>query len=125
MPARNRKTGQRRIDDVFARANAIGKDFGAFTEAFYNRHVGDDEMAYEPEALVESARIAWAAIESYRPGKSYVDVKPTSPVMREGKPVAVVTVINENMPFLLDSVLGEVTDAFSEVHFVRHPVIRV
>ena len=33
MPARNRKTGQRRIDDVFARANAIGKDFGAFAEA--------------------------------------------------------------------------------------------
>ncbi|MCC0031207.1 MAG: hypothetical protein H6891_13880, partial [Brucellaceae bacterium] len=82
MPARNRKTGQRRIDDVFARANAIGKDFGAFTEAFYNRHVGDDEMAYEPDALVETARIAWTAVENYRPGKSHVDVKPTSSVMR-------------------------------------------
>ena len=60
MPARKKKTGQRRIDDVFVKANAIGKDFGAFTEAFYNRHVGDDEMAYEPDALVETARIAWA-----------------------------------------------------------------
>ena len=46
-------------------------------------------------------------------------------IVRNGRPLTVVTVVNDNMPFLFDSVLGEITDTAGEPSFVTHPVIGV
>ena len=42
-----------------------------------------------------------------------------------GRPVSVITVVNDNMPFLFDSVLGEITESAGEPTLVIHPVVPV
>ena len=45
--------------------------------------------------------------------------------VRHGHPLTAITVVNDNMPFLFDSIVGEVTDTAGEASFVAHPVIGV
>ncbi|WP_292239201.1 NAD-glutamate dehydrogenase domain-containing protein, partial [Mesorhizobium sp.] len=40
-------------------------------------------------------------------------------------PMTVITVVNDNMPFLFDSILGEITESAGEPLLVTHPVIVV
>ncbi|TGW04207.1 hypothetical protein EN788_53920, partial [Mesorhizobium sp. M2D.F.Ca.ET.145.01.1.1] len=54
-----------------------------------------------------------------------VAVEADSGVVREGRPVTVITVVNDNMPFLFDSILGEVTETSGGPTLVTHPVITV
>ena len=44
---------------------------------------------------------------------------------RQGKPVTVITAVNDNMPFLFDSIMGEIRDVAGEPMLVIHPVFDV
>ena len=39
--------------------------------------------------------------------------------------MTIITVVNDNMPFLFDSILGEITETAGEPTLVTHPVIIV
>ena len=39
--------------------------------------------------------------------------------------MTVITVVNDNMPFLFDSIMGEITETAGEPLLVTHPVIVV
>ncbi len=65
------------------------------------------------------------AVLSHHKGESIVADRRDPGVTRNGLPLTAITVVNDNMPFLFDSVLGEITDTAGEPTFVTHPVIGV
>ena len=89
------------------------------------RAPAEDVAEYEPGMLERAAKLAEQALQKHRKGSSVIEIEANGEVMRQGRPVTVVTVINDNMPFLFDSVLGEITDAAGEPVLVTHPVIAV
>jgi len=98
------------------------KDFAAL---LFEWAPPEDLAEYDTSALEESARLAFAELSRHRKGESVVSVNGANDVLRAGRPVTIVTLINDNMPFLLDSVLGEINERTSTVYLVLHPVLDV
>ena len=104
MPANK---GRRLLDDLLARAP------------------DEDVAAYERADLERAAALAEKAVDKHRKGENTVSIEADSGVFRKGRQMAVITVVNDNMPFLFDSVIGEINDAVGEATFVAHPVLDV
>ncbi|WEX09712.1 NAD-glutamate dehydrogenase [Chelativorans sp. AA-79] len=85
----------------------------------------EDIACYEAPALDRAADLALRALKKHRPGESVVAVEPSSGIERDGRAVTTVTVVNDNMPFLFDSIMGEITESAPEPTLVVHPVLLV
>ncbi|MCR4267421.1 NAD-glutamate dehydrogenase [Nitratireductor sp. ZSWI3] len=90
-----------------------------------SRTPAEDLQSYDDAALVRTAELVTAAVEAHQPGHSVQRVNNSSGVERFGRQVTTVTVVNDNMPFLFDSVLGELSDSAGEPTLVLHPVLYV
>ncbi|RUW50259.1 NAD-glutamate dehydrogenase [Mesorhizobium sp. M8A.F.Ca.ET.021.01.1.1] len=89
------------------------------------RAPAEDIAAYDVADLERAADLAGKAVAGHKKGECVVAVEADSGVVREGRPVTVITVVNDNMPFLFDSILGEVTETSGGPTLVTHPVITV
>ncbi|MEI9431774.1 NAD-glutamate dehydrogenase [Mesorhizobium sp. Cs1299R1N3] len=89
------------------------------------RAPAEDIAAYDVTDLERAADLAGQAVAVHKKSECVVAVEADSGVVREGRPVTVITVVNDNMPFLFDSILGEVTETSGEPTLVTHPVIAV
>ncbi|TGQ74859.1 NAD-glutamate dehydrogenase [Mesorhizobium sp. M00.F.Ca.ET.186.01.1.1] len=89
------------------------------------RAPAEDIAAYQVADLERAADLAGRAVASHKKGASVVAVDTDAGVVRDGRPVTVITVVNDNMPFLFDSILGEITETSGEPTLVTHPVITV
>ena len=85
----------------------------------------EDLAAYGDDALHRAAELAYAALKKHRKGDSIVSIERDPGIEREGRRASVVTVVNDNMPFLFDSVMGEIAERAGEPFLVTHPVISV
>ncbi|WP_315926067.1 NAD-glutamate dehydrogenase [Mesorhizobium sp. SP-1A] len=85
----------------------------------------EDLADYSAADLARAAELAEAAVARHRHGESVIAVEADARVSSQGRPLAVITVVNDNMPFLFDSILGEVTESAGEPTLVAHPVITV
>ncbi|MDN2565733.1 NAD-glutamate dehydrogenase [Aquibium sp. A9E412] len=89
------------------------------------RAPAEDLKPYEPDALTASAARVMAALEKHKPGESIVTVETEDDIRHLGRAVTTVTVVKDNMPFIFDSVLGELTESAGEPLLVLHPVLLV
>ena len=65
------------------------------------------------------------ALARHNRGGSVIAIDSDPALTRDGKPVTVITAVNDNMPFLFDSIMGEITDVAGEPSLVIHPVFDV
>lgn len=89
------------------------------------RAPAEDIAAYDVADLERAADLAGRAVAVHKKGECVVAVDADLGVVRDGRPMTVITVVNDNMPFLFDSILGEVTETAGEPTLVTHPVIVV
>ncbi|WP_434724434.1 NAD-glutamate dehydrogenase [Mesorhizobium sp. RIZ17] len=89
------------------------------------RAPAEDIAAYDVADLERAGELAAQAVASHRKGESVVAVEADSGVACDGRPVTVITVVNDNMPFLFDSILGEIAETSSEPTLVTHPIVTV
>ncbi len=109
-----------------AEASASGRDAGATIRALlFSRAPAEDLSGYGAAALDKAADFAAAAIRRHRRGESVIDIANDGAVRHDGRPVTMITVVNDNMPFLFDSVMGEISDIAGEPMLVVHPVMPV
>jgi glutamate dehydrogenase len=113
-------------------ANSAGSGVGsrdpaaaAFDGSFVAHIAEEDAAAYDPAALDAAAELARAALLHHRKGHSIVSVAADSGIRREGRIVSVITLVNDDMPFLFDSIAGEVTASCGAPYLVAHPVFAV
>jgi len=96
-----------------------------FQRLLFQHAPAEDIEDYEKPALKDAAALAWQALKGHRKGDSVISVDNGGHVLRQGRPVTVITVVNDNMPFLFDSVLAEITEQAGEPLLVVHPVFAV
>ena len=89
------------------------------------RAPAEDVAAYDAGVLDKAAELARKAVMRHRKGESVIAVENDPGILRNGRALTVITVVNDNMPFLFDSVLAEITDTAGEPVLVTHPVIGV
>ncbi|WP_336055283.1 NAD-glutamate dehydrogenase [Nitratireductor sp. CH_MIT9313-5] len=108
----------------FTKANSsIGEE--RLREAMVARAPSEDLAAYDRSDVDHAVRLAAACLAVHKPGDSIVEIEPVSDIRHEGRAVTTITVVNDNMPFLFDSVLGEIADSGGEPILVLHPVLLV
>ena len=96
-----------------------------FLRFLVSRAPEEDLATYDKEALTRAAEIAQAALLSHHQGESVVTVNANPGIVWRGRPMSSVTVINDNMPFLFDSITGEINESAGEAGLVLHPVLMV
>ena len=97
-----------------------------FVQLLFGRTAPEDLAGFEPRELAALAREAWAFFVNRKPGEAKIRFE--APPLESGtnlKTVSVIEVINDDMPFLVDSVMGELTERGLEIRLVAHPIIAV
>jgi glutamate dehydrogenase len=102
-----------------------GETGGGLAGYLLARAPAEDVAPYQAADLERAAALAGEAVARHRKGESVVAVEADPGVQRDGRPVTVVTVVNDNMPFLFDSILGEIADSAGEPLLVTHPILLV
>lgn len=85
----------------------------------------EDLQGYEPASIGLAANLALAAVKKYRQGSCVIEVEGVSEIERHGRAVSTITIVNDNMPFLFDSVMGEITERGLEPLLVVHPILLI
>jgi glutamate dehydrogenase len=98
----------------------------SFVAQLFARVVPEDVARYAPEDLARLAEHAFDFLVERPPGAPKIRCT-TVPLQSaaDRKAVSVVEVVNDDMPFLLDSVMGELADRRLDVRLVAHPVLGV
>src|ERR1051326_7897951 len=92
-----------------------------FLDKFFGRAAPDDLERYQPEQLAAIAVQSWATFAARRQGTPKVRLAPAA--MAPG--VTALDIVNDDMPFLVDSVVGELTERGLDVLLLVHPVFLV
>jgi glutamate dehydrogenase len=128
LPAREEERATRAVIDeagaVLARRRLdIPRTFVA---QLYGRSVPEDVLRYGAEDLAALAERAYDFMAQRTPGAPKIRCE-TVPLTASGgrKAISVVEIVNDDMPFLVDSVTGEIAERHFDVRLVAHPVIGV
>ena len=99
----------------------------AFADLFFERGSSEDLVAYEAAELAAIAENAWSHLAERDPARPSIRVyDPAAPEGAVRLPTeTVVEIVNDDMPFLLDSVMGELTEAGHGIRLVLHPIFAV
>ncbi|MCO6391422.1 NAD-glutamate dehydrogenase [Aliihoeflea aestuarii] len=113
-----RKTASTTKENMDAGASKLA-DF------FKSRAPVEDREAYTPQAFAKAAELAYRALEKHKRGDSLVVFDNKGEIERQGRTLTAITIVNDNMPFLFDSAMGEISDDAGEALLVLHPVVLV
>jgi glutamate dehydrogenase len=98
-----------------------------FVGALLSRAVPEDLMRYDARELADLATDAWSFLAERKPGAPKVRLE--SPAVRAEherlRTTSVLDIVNDDMPFLVDSVLGELAERGVDIRLVVHPVFAV
>jgi len=116
------------VERIVAEArNRVGADEADSVEQFLNRYfalVAPDDIIYTPlETLIGGVLSLWDFGRVRTPGTAKVRIfNPGSGWALEH---TVIEIVNDDMPFLVDSVSAEINRRERTIHLLLHPVVRV
>ncbi len=97
-----------------------------FATRLFSGAAAEDLVRYEAAELAEIATESWRFLGQRTVGtaKIRIDAFPVN-VGRRLKHVSIVEFVNDDMPFLVDSVMATLTERGHEAHFIVHPLFAV
>ena len=101
-----------------ARRGDIPRDF--LIELF-ERAAPDDLVRYSPEELAGIGEQSWSFLLQREAGGAKIAFRP----VHSGASTAVLEILNDDMPFLVDLVLGELGERGLDIRLLVHPVFSV
>ncbi|HEX2216915.1 MAG TPA: NAD-glutamate dehydrogenase, partial [Xanthobacteraceae bacterium] len=98
-----------------------------FANLLFGRAAREDLLRYSARELAALAEAAWAFLHQGESGKQLIRFdNPSANTDTSGlAAVSVLEILNDDMPFLLDSVLAELNEQGLDVQLVAHPIFTV
>jgi glutamate dehydrogenase len=95
-----------------------------FVAALFARAVPEDFLSYQPREVAAVAERAWSLLAIRQPGTSKIRFEhPAGAATGDRlKDVSVLELVNDDMPFLVDSVMTELAERALDVRLAVHPV---
>jgi glutamate dehydrogenase len=109
-----------------AKASDSGRVPPDFIAALFGTAAPEDLEGYQPAEIAALAAQSHAHLATRKPGAA--DVQIYNPAGAKGSALAAITVIeieNDDMPFLLDSITGELSDQGLAIRLAVHPIFAV
>ena len=99
----------------------------SFAAQLFARAAPEDLTRCDARELAALAEEAWAFLKERRPGSAKVrfESRPGPIGAEHIKAVSIIEIVNDDMPFLLDSIMNELTELGIEVRLVVHPIFTV
>ena len=100
----------------------------AFANILFAHAAEEDITTYSSRQLAAIATESWTRLQQREAGQHRLTILSSSqvPDLRDlVEPLTIIETSNDDMPFLLDSVLGELTERGCEIRFVLHPILSV
>jgi glutamate dehydrogenase len=97
-----------------------------FVALLFGRAAPEDLVGYEAAELAALAREAWAFVATRKPATPKIRFE--QPKASDGehlKSISVIEIVNDDMPFLVDSVMAELTERGLAPRLVVHPILAV
>jgi glutamate dehydrogenase len=131
MPSKAHEQKDERIEKAAAYLKerldpALSAEAEPFLRAFYHRVAPEDVADYTIENMYGAALALWKFAAEREPGRPKIRVY--NPNLEEHgwkSPHTVVEIVNDDMPFLVDSVTSALTELALTVHITIHPQITV
>jgi len=99
---------------------------GVFVDGLFARAVPEDLVRYDAREVAALAETAWSFLAERKAGAPKIRLEPpATPAGDRLKHIEVLEIVNDDMPFLFDSVLGELADRGVDIRLVVHPVFAV
>lgn len=107
-----------------------GRDGGVdagFVSRLFEHAAPEDLVGYSPDEIAALAEQAWQFLQSRKPGNPKIrfanpDMPPAAARL---KSISVIEIVNDDMPFLVDSVMSALTDHNLSIRLVVHPILTV
>ena len=98
-----------------------------FVPLLFGRAAAEDLLRYDARELAALAEAAWSLLGERKPGTTHIRIENRADVADSHQigRMTIIEIVNDDMPFLLDSVLGELTEQGIEVRLVVHPIVNV
>ncbi len=96
-----------------------------FVSGLFEHAAPEDLLRYDPAQLAAVAQDAWSFLGMRMAGSPKVRFKGPSLAGAQRRSDSVLDIVNDDMPFLLDSVLGELAERGLAIRFVVHPIFSV
>jgi glutamate dehydrogenase len=96
-----------------------------FASHLLARVLFEDLVHYKPSELASIATDAWAFIQNRAPGTPKLSIQTPSDA-RPGSAlntISVLSILNDDMPFLVDSVMAELSERGISAQLVAHPIL--
>ncbi|HZR89631.1 MAG TPA: NAD-glutamate dehydrogenase domain-containing protein, partial [Bradyrhizobium sp.] len=124
----DQRAARARIDEAASMLQGARSDIPpSFTAGLFAGVAPEDVLRYDAEDLAKLAESAWSFFSDRKPGAPKIRIEPyQGQTPRERSiPVCVLDIVNDDMPFLVDSVLGELSEHGVDVRMVAHPIFTV
>ncbi|XUY26576.1 NAD-glutamate dehydrogenase [Agrobacterium sp. rho-8.1] len=121
MGYRNNPKRDKTLEKTKKLAEVSGKPF-LDPEAIFGRASTDDIQYYTPDMLAAAALHTWNELSYWKKDTPYIGISQVEGVTPRDISVTVLTIIGRNMPFLYDSVMGEVTNSYRSLYLAVHPI---
>ncbi|MGH6876068.1 MAG: hypothetical protein ACREHV_01685, partial [Rhizomicrobium sp.] len=115
-----------RVSAACALVRPTRPELAGFCQAFYAGAPPEDTARYAPESLAALANFAFDLSAVRKPGETLIELFELRP--QEGDHTLGETVflaVNDDMPFLFDSLMGELAAQNIRAHALFHPVVPV
>jgi glutamate dehydrogenase len=116
------RAGAALVDDAAASPAARRAHIPAeFLTELFGHAALDDLRRYRPNELADVAAHAWSFLLERKPGELKIRCEP----LAAAHGATVLEIVNDDMPFLVDSVVGELNDRGLDIRLLVHPVFAV
>ena len=127
MPLQGEERKLALIESVAAMAEgAKGEALSRVIRQFYAHVPPEDLLSREQRDLFGAAKSLWEFAQRRKPGTATLRVfNPREAEEGWHSPRTIVEIVNDDMPFLVDSVTAALNNIDLIVHLVIHPIFRV
>jgi len=127
----SRRAGSGLLDPIFDAVRRLAgkeahKDASAFAQAFYRRMTEEEMALHSADGWAALAADLFAFASKRKPGTA--NVRLFNPAMQTHgweSPHTVLQIVNDDMPFLVDSVTMTLAEQGIGVHVLGHPVVSI
>src|SRR6185295_10542970 len=128
LPASDEEKAARNVIELAGAALARRRSDipGTFVAQLYGRCVPEDVVRYGADDIVALAERAYDFLSERTPGTPKIRCE-TVPLTTSGgrKAISVIEIVNDDMPFLVDSVMGELAERGLTARLIVHPILQV
>jgi glutamate dehydrogenase len=97
----------------------------SFVEDLFARAMPEDMGRYTPNEIAVLVDGAWTFLADRKEGSPKLRLMQPEPLGEELEQISILEIVNDDMPFLVDSVLGELAEQGVEIRLVVHPIFAV